>query len=498
VAITISVVAVAVRFIDLNQPFIDDWSWRQGDVASIARNYLHNGFDFAHPQIDWAGGEPGYVGTEFPVLPFTAAICYKFLGTHEWIGRLQSVIFFAASLPFFFLLVRQVSGATAAVWALFFYSFAPLNMMASRCFMPDVPSLSLAIIGLYFFLRWTENDERKFLLASAVSISLSILIKLPNVIIGAPLFYLAVAAVSDGHRRGQGSALSLASQRGRLLRWELWLFGMIALVPAAVWYWHACQIAQTFYPYHVFGAGGVRLMSAKWYLDIAAETIMWSLTPVLVVLAVCSVFARESSGRAALFHAWLAATILFIIIVGYGNRHPWYRLPLVPIVAAYGGAVCAWIGARFSRGFKFKVTVVVIVVVFGVFCYAGAQRFYRETGANLRLVGLELLRVTPQKSLIIAADYGDPTVFYYAERRGWHFMEDEGIYNGHPENSAAAIADLETLRRRGATHFVVYTGTLWWLDYFKEFAQHLDKTASLIETNPKFKIFSLSPRNENK
>src|SRR5437870_13272576 len=169
-AITLSILAVAVRLIDINQPFVDGWSWRQSDVASIARNYLRNRFRFAHPQIDWAGDAPGYVGTEFPILPFVAAICYKFAGVHEWIGRLQAVIFFAASLPFFFLLVREIFGDTAAIWATFFYGFAPLNVFAGRSFMPDAPSLSLALIGLYFFLRWIDSEKSISLFAAATVI----------------------------------------------------------------------------------------------------------------------------------------------------------------------------------------------------------------------------------------------------------------------------------------------------------------------------------------
>jgi len=129
-AIIIVILAVAVRFIQIDQPFVDHWSWRQSDVAAIARNYFQNGFHFAYPQIDWAGGELGYVGTEFPILPFAAALCYKTSGIHEWIGRVQAVILFALSLPFFFLLVRKTFGEIAAVWSLGFYSFAPIEIMA--------------------------------------------------------------------------------------------------------------------------------------------------------------------------------------------------------------------------------------------------------------------------------------------------------------------------------------------------------------------------------
>src|SRR5215475_5129998 len=186
ILIAIWFLAVAARLILINQPYADQWSWRQGDVAAIARNFLQNGFRFGYPQIDWAGNAPGYVGTECPILPFIAAVCYKFAGAHEWIGRVQAVILFAVSLPCFFLLVREIFGSTAAVWATFFYCFAPLNVFAGRSFMPDVPSLSLAIVGLYFFLRWVQHGQSSSFFVAAIAISLSFLIKITSIVIVAP------------------------------------------------------------------------------------------------------------------------------------------------------------------------------------------------------------------------------------------------------------------------------------------------------------------------
>ena len=117
------ILAVAVRLVLIDQPYVDDWSWRQSDVAAIARNFFEGGFRFGYPQIDWAANSAGYVGTEFPILPFLAAICYKFAGIHEWMGRSQSVIFFAISLPFFFLLrarnLRQHGGDLGHVFLRF-------------------------------------------------------------------------------------------------------------------------------------------------------------------------------------------------------------------------------------------------------------------------------------------------------------------------------------------------------------------------------------------
>ena len=253
IAIAIAVAAVGVRLIQLPEPFIDPWSWRQSDVGAIARNFSERGFHFAYPQIDWAGDAPGYVGTEFPLLPFAAALSYKFLGVHEWIGRLESVLFFTASLPFFYLLVRRIFDKSAALWALFFYCVAPLCIVASRAFMPDMPSLALSMIGLYFFQCWLESEPDRDLtsrlfLASALCISLSILIKLPSAVIGAPLACLAFQRFGEPPLR-----LGAAFRNIRL-----WIFAAIALLPSALWYRHAYQIAFRFYPHHFFGAGGDR------------------------------------------------------------------------------------------------------------------------------------------------------------------------------------------------------------------------------------------------
>jgi 4-amino-4-deoxy-L-arabinose transferase-like glycosyltransferase len=200
----------------ISQPYVDHWSWRQSDVAAIARNFLQNKFRFGYPQIDWAGNAPGYVGTEFPILPFIAALCYKFAGIHEWVGRIQAVILFAVSLPCFFLLVREIFGSTAAVWASFFYCFAPLNIFAGRSFMPDVPSLSFAIIGLYFFLRWVQHGELWSFFVAAIAISLSLLIKITSIVILAPILYLAVGHLCQTPGVSQnGAGGSRATWTGR-------------------------------------------------------------------------------------------------------------------------------------------------------------------------------------------------------------------------------------------------------------------------------------------
>ena len=493
VVFVICILAVVARLIFINQPYVDHWSWRQSDVAAIARNFLQNGFRFGYPQIDWAGNAPGYVGTEFPILPFIAAVCYKFAGVHEWIGRIQAVILFTVSLPFFFLLVREIFGSTSAVWASFFYCFTPLNIFAGRSFMPDVPSLSFAIVGLYFFLRWIQHDESWSFFVAAIAISLSLLIKITSIVIVAPLVYLAVA---EGGDLGSGERSDAENSRGQRPRLQVILFAAIALLPSAIWYWHAHQIAQQYYPHHFFGAGGIQIESFSWYWHIAQQTFVSSLTPLLSVMALVGLFVPHSRDRrySRLFHWWLAAMIVFIIIVGYGNRHRWYQLPLVPIAAAFAGVACAFVASKISSRLVAVTLSVLTVSSFTSLAFWYVQPFYQPSAAQLRDAGFELKKVTPPDALIVAADMGDPTIFYYAERKGWHFPENDAIYNGTPDDSEQAIENLERLQRRGATHFVFTRNTFWWFQSYPEFVGHLSKHATLIETTPEFRIYALTVR----
>ena len=471
--------AVAVRLIAIDQPFVDQWSWRQSDVAAIARNYYDNGFHFGRPQIDWAGDAAGYVGTEFPILPFAAALLYRLGGVHEWIGRAEAVLFFAAALPFYFLLTRRIFGEGAALWATFFYAFAPLSVVASRCFMPDIPSLSLAIVALYFYLRWLEDNEPHLVLGSALLLALALLIKLPTAVIGAPLLYLT------------WQRFRWASLR----RPEIWLFGFIALAPSAIWYWHAHDIAHRFYPHHFFGAGGFRIEGLAWYLTIARQTATRTLTPVLALAAVVGWFTVPAGNYRRVFHWWAAAMLLFIIVVGWGNRHQWYQLPLVPIASALAGAACAWAATQMRNRHALGVGLgALVAVAFSATAFVYARGYFVPTASEMREIGLELKATTPAGSLLVAADDGDPTLFYYAGRKGWHFPEKAGIYDGNPLDDAQLIADLDRLRSRNARYVIFYFGTRWWVDYYTAFAAHLAKVATVKTDTPRLRVYELKPR----
>jgi hypothetical protein len=189
-ALLILFAGIAIRLVGVTQPYIDMWSWRQSDVAIIAENFYNYGYDFLHPQISWGGNVPGYVGTEFPLVPFLAAILYPVFGVQDWIGRAISIVFFAVSIPYLYALFRRFLTPQASIFGLVIYTFLPLGIFASRAFMSDTAALCLTIAGLFYFSRWLDDLNRSYnhLVGAIGTLTVAMLVKPSSFVMVVPAF----------------------------------------------------------------------------------------------------------------------------------------------------------------------------------------------------------------------------------------------------------------------------------------------------------------------
>lgn len=108
---------------------------------------------------------------------------------------------------------------------------------------------------------------------------------------------------------------------------------------------------------------------------------------------------------------------------------------------------------------------------------------YQELVRRLR----ELVeRTVPLGATVLVISKGDDDLLSFAERRGWHFPQDEsGGYVGyHPRDSSAAIEALEALRARGAAFLAVPATVAWWLTHYAEFAEHLGRHYDKLAERP--------------
>jgi 4-amino-4-deoxy-L-arabinose transferase-like glycosyltransferase len=472
-------VGIGIRLVQISQPFVDRWSSRQADVAMIARNFHRHGFNLLYPQIDWAGSWPGYVGTEFPLVPFLASLVYLIWGEAEWIGRSISVVFFAASVPFLYLLVRKVWNPRSAFFAVIAYTLAPLGIFASRSFMPDMASLALSIAALYLFAEWLDREAHAGLFAaSCAALSLAILVKLPTVIIGVPLAYLAVRA------RGAGFWRTPA----------LWVWAAVALGFPLAWYLHAHAVSVAHAPHHMFGEGGLKIVDPGSYAGIAVSSIIPGLTPLVTLGMLIGLLLPGRSRFAGVFGWWCVAIAAFTILAGRGaSWHAWYQLPLVPVAAALAGRVgdVAWgrlAGAGRQRlGLVLGGVSLATVAALATFYVAP---LYKPWANPLRDAGRELDRIAPAKALAVFTEW-DPTTVYYSDRKGWRLERSEFSWQG-PHDTAEAIGALEALRLRGAQYLLFTRHGRWWFDRYPGFRQYLESRYPRVPTNADCTLFELS------
>jgi GT2 family glycosyltransferase len=113
----------------------------------------------------------------------------------------------------------------------------------------------------------------------------------------------------------------------------------------------------------------------------------------------------------------------------------------------------------------------------------------RETGyaaLTERIRALVAERVPAEATVLVVSRGDERLLALGAGRRAWHFpQEDDGAYAGrHPGDSDEAIAQLEALRARGGEFLLFPETGLWWLDHYRELAQHLERFARPVVREP--------------
>ena len=99
---------------------------------------------------------------------------------------------------------------------------------------------------------------------------------------------------------------------------------------------------------------------------------------------------------------------------------------------------------------------------------------------------------------VVVINKGDEELLKFSGRSGWHFPQSEsGLYaNLYPADSAEAVAQLESLRGKGANFLVIPQPAFWWLDHYADFKAHLEKNFPLaVRDEVTCLIFDLGGKN---
>lgn len=100
---------------------------------------------------------------------------------------------------------------------------------------------------------------------------------------------------------------------------------------------------------------------------------------------------------------------------------------------------------------------------------------YRRLVNRIREVANAVL---PSDATVVVVSKGDEELLELGPgRRGWHFPRNEaGAYAGYyPADDAEAIAHLEDLRTKGGEFLLLPETSLWWLEHYAAFREHLEE-----------------------
>jgi glycosyltransferase involved in cell wall biosynthesis len=119
---------------------------------------------------------------------------------------------------------------------------------------------------------------------------------------------------------------------------------------------------------------------------------------------------------------------------------------------------------------------------------AAADPLYERTVIR---AARQIRRLTAGDAQVATVTKWDPTLLRLSRRHGVQFPDRRQMPDGYPRTGPEVVAHLELLRRRGVTHLVFLQSTLWWLDHYPAFAEHLRRRCQILHSDADCAIWQL-------
>lgn len=170
-------------------------SWAQCDRYALALGFIDNGGDLFHPQTYVMNNQfPGefmvprqttVTSVDFPIHDYVVSFVMRIAqSTEPWCFRLYVLLYSIAGLYFLCkLTVLFRPSLTRGLFVVLFALSSPVFLYYQAGFLPTLPSLANAMIGLYFFVYFLKTQRRKFFYLCLVFVTLAALARLPFAIL---------------------------------------------------------------------------------------------------------------------------------------------------------------------------------------------------------------------------------------------------------------------------------------------------------------------------
>jgi 4-amino-4-deoxy-L-arabinose transferase-like glycosyltransferase len=455
----ILVVGLALRWQYVDLPLAEAHSWRQITNADIARNFTEVSANILYPQVSWGGPKDAYVSMEFPLLQWLAGMLFHIFRDRDLVCRVLSIAFSMGTLVAIHGLGARLLGAPAGRAAAFLLAISPSFVFFGRAFISDTPMVFFSVAALWGLVVYSQTHDRRAAGWGIASATLACMVKIPAVLIFAPIAWLAW---NDVAREVTGAPWrAWIEAHVRALFSPIWIAAIaVPFLGTALWYWHGDRL------FHRTGLGQAIFHPSGGYApDIAVSMgpVMgishWStlhqlgdpafysillerlyylhLTPAGFALTLFGFILSWARPGARVVLVWLGAVLLFILASAEGNRHhEFHQLPLLPPAALLFGLAAwpafdpAWL-RRVARSRLAPALSALCITIVGLMGFANSNvinEFFRPDRLDLKSIhaGRALqARVPPEDTVVVVeyAQYGanSPILLYHAHLKGWSF-----------------------------------------------------------------------------
>lgn len=398
-----------VRLIGILSPPLETWhSWRQTLTNMMARNMSEGSFSFLYPMVDTGGERTGIIGSEFPLFQSLIAGSTMAFGEAHWYGRLINLIVSSIAVIAFFKLCKRWFNERTAWYATVIF-LTSLWFAFSRKSMPDTFSVSLVIIGIYFFQQFIDRHKLLWLIAGMLFIMLGGLCKIPAVF----LFGLIVP---------------LWISRSIRLRYK-WLITLAVTLSSFVilwWYFVWVPYLVDTYNYQLYFPKG---FSEGWQEirpllgDFGAQLYFGALRSYIVLLPLLFglIWLGYRRNRIVLWGILTLTVIFMVFAIKTGAvfpTHNYYVLPFVPVMAIVAGLGLQRMEPRLS------LILLMLIAVEGIGNQLTDFRIKDEVKYKLSLER-QVNRLVPKGEKIIIHTGPNPEWMYWYHRKGWSLEPSE-------------------------------------------------------------------------
>ena len=477
---------------------VDTLSWRENDVATIAKNYYENNMDFFYPQVNWGGKGPDYAEMEFPVYPYLIALSYKLFGFHDIAGRIISLIFSLATLLVFFRLSKYLFEERTAIVISLFFAISPLLNIISDTIQPESVMFFFYVSSVYTFIRWLNNPNIKYFILVSFCTAFALLSKITAAHIGI-LFFVLI----------------LIQKKWRFFfKPSIILFGIISVIPSILWY---------NYSHHFYTQYGNSLGLSNEYAWIGTDFFtdpyfitgiikndlhfIWMITgPVIILLALFfSKIFKDENVKFAFY--WLLAVYVFYIIACRTTADSWayyYHLFSAPAAAILLGSSIVALFDKFiknkAENAKMPLFLSRTLIPLLVICLIVFQLFYnfrsiiRNKPVAFRTSEYyssidKLSKIIPENSIILASGgicadekgypvaYNSSYFFYWLNKKGYNICVGE-----------QSIENVKSFADKGAQYFIAEKSAI---NEKKGFEEELNQNFKAVFNENGIKVYKL-------